>query len=200
MLKKSPIEAQLKKAGFRRIAGIDEVGRGSLAGPVVSAIVILKEGAKLSGLDDSKKLSANKREELFEKILENAHDYAIAFVPHQTIDEINILNSVRLANDLCVRELKDQPDIVLIDGKDSQIIDISFKTIIKGDSKVRCIAAASILAKVARDKLMHYYSKEYGKYGFDKHVGYGTRIHRSNIEKHGYCAIHRRSFVLRGLV
>lgn len=200
MLKKSPIEAQLKKAGFKRIAGIDEVGRGALAGPVVSAIVILKKGARLPGLDDSKNLSIKQREILFEKILKNAHDYAISFVPHKTIDEINILNAVRVANDICVRSLKNKPDIVLIDGKDSQIIDITFKTIIKGDSKVRCIAAASILAKVARDKLMHYYSKEYKKYGFEKHVGYGTRVHRANIAKHGYCDIHRRSFILRGIV
>ena len=132
--------------------------------------------------------------------MENAKDYAISFVPHQTIDKINILNAVRIANDLCVRELKIQPDLVLIDGKDSQIIDLPFKTIVKGDTKVRCIAAASILAKVARDKLMHYYSKEYQQYGFEKHVGYGTREHRSNITKHGYCDIHRRSYILKGIV
>ncbi|MFA6917613.1 MAG: ribonuclease HII [Candidatus Gracilibacteria bacterium] len=200
MLKVSPIEARLKKAGFKRIAGIDEVGRGSLAGPVVSAIVILKNGAKLPGLDDSKKLTSQKRDKLFEMILDNAVDYSITLVPHETIDKINILNSVRIANDICVRALHDEPDIILIDGKDKQIIDLPFKTIIRGDTKVRCIAAASILAKVVRDKVMRYYAKEYGKYGFEKHVGYGTREHRSNIAKHGYCDIHRKSYILRGIV
>jgi ribonuclease HII len=200
MLKSSSIEAQLKKAGFECIAGIDEVGRGSLAGPVVSAVVILKDGARLPKLDDSKKLSAKQRDILFEKIIENSQDYAVSLVPHQTIDKVNILNAVRIANDLCVRELSIQPDIVLIDGKDSQIMDLPFKTIIKGDTKVRCIAAASILAKVVRDKLMHHYAKEYQEYGFENHVGYGTREHRSNITKHGYCDIHRRSYILRGLV
>lgn len=200
MLKTSSIETQLRKAGFKCIAGIDEVGRGSLAGPVVSAVVILKPKAKLKGLDDSKKLTGKRRNILFEKILENAEDYAIAFVPHQTIDKINISNAVRIANDLCVRELEVKPEIVLIDGKDKQIIDLPFKTIIKGDAKVRCIAAASILAKVARDKLMKYYAKQYDAYGFERHVGYGTREHRSNIIKHGYCDIHRRSYILRGIV
>lgn len=200
MFRLSPIEAQLRKAGFRCIAGIDEVGRGSLAGPVVSAVVILKDNAKLAGIDDSKKLSAKQREKLFEKILGNAVDYAVTLVPHQTIDKVNILKAVQIANDICVRELKTKPDMVLIDGKDKQIIDLPFKTIIKGDTKVKCIAAASILAKVIRDKLMHFYAKEYSKYGFERHVGYGTREHRSNITKHGYCDIHRRSYILRGIV
>lgn len=196
MLKHSNFEAKLKKAGFKRIAGIDEVGRGSLAGPVVSAVVILKTGAKLKGLDDSKKLSRKQRERLFELILENAEDYAVTLVPHTTIDKVNILNAVRIANKICVDSLKKKPDMILIDGRDKQILTLPHQTIIKGDTKVRCIAAASILAKVVRDKLMYHYARKYIKYGFERHVGYGTRLHRSNIMKHGYCEIHRKSYIL----
>jgi ribonuclease HII len=196
MLKHSNFETALRKAGFKRVAGIDEVGRGSLAGPVVSAVVILKPGVKLKGLDDSKKLSHIQRERLFELILKNAEDYAVTLVPHTTIDKVNILNAVRIANKICVDSLKEKPDMILIDGKDKQILDLPHRTIIKGDTKVRCIAAASILAKVVRDKLMYYYAREYSKYGFEKHVGYGTSLHRSNIVKHGYCEIHRKSYIL----
>lgn len=188
------LESQLKRSGVNFVAGIDEAGRGPLAGPVVSAAVILKQGAKLPGLDDSKKLSAKARERLFGLILENALDYAITAVSHITIDEINILNAVRLANNLCVEHLKIKPEIILIDGKDKQTLSLPHKTIIKGDSKVRCIAAASILAKVTRDKIMHRYAKEYKKYGFENHVGYGTREHKANIFKFGSCPIHRKSY------
>jgi ribonuclease HII len=167
---------------------------------VVSAAVILKNNAKLPGINDSKKLSLKPREKLFDRILKSSVDYAVTLVPHQTIDKINILRAVQIANDICVRSLKKTPDIILIDGRDKQIIDIPFKTIIKGDAKVKCIAAASILAKVIRDRLMRHYAKKYAKYGFENHVGYGTREHRSNIVKHGYCDIHRRSYILRGIV
>lgn len=189
-----PLESKLKKKGFRIIAGIDEAGRGPMAGPVVSAAVILKEKIRLPGLDDSKKLTAKKREELYEKIIKNSIDYAITFVPHTTIDEINILEAVKLANFLCIKNLHTQPDIALIDGRDKQILDIEHQTIIKGDSKIRSIAAASILAKVARDKLMEHYAKTYKNYGFEKHKGYGTREHRSNLIKYGPCPIHRKSY------
>jgi ribonuclease HII len=196
MLKHSTFETALKKAGFQRIAGIDEVGRGALSGPVVSAVVILKAGARLKGLDDSKKLSRPQRERLFELILENAEDYAVTLVSHRTIDKVNILNAVRIANKICVDSLRTPPDMILIDGKDKQTITLPHQTIIKGDTKVRCIAAASILAKVVRDKLMYHYARKYTKYGFEKHVGYGTFLHRSNIIKHGYCEIHRKSYIL----
>lgn len=189
-----PLESQLKRSGVRFVAGIDEAGRGPLAGPVVSAAVILKDGAVLPGLDDSKKLSAQKREKLFELIMKNCVDYAIAIVSHITIDEINILNAVRLANKLCVEHLRQKPEMILIDGKDRQTLSLPHQTIIKGDSKVRCIAAASILAKVTRDKIMHRYAKEYKKYGFENHVGYGTREHKTNIFKFGLCPIHRKSY------
>lgn len=200
MFKPLPVEHQLKKAGFKCIAGIDEVGRGPLAGPVVSAAVILKPNAKIPGLNDSKKLSKSQREKLFDVILDNALDYAITAVSHLTIDKVNILNATRIANDICVRSLKLKPDIVVIDGRDKQFMKTPFITIIKGDAKVRSIAAASVLAKVVRDKIMLHYAKKHPSYGFEKHVGYGTRQHRSNIAKFGYCEIHRRSYMLRGVI
>jgi ribonuclease HII len=121
-------------------------------------------------------------------------DYSIVLVSHITIDEINILNAVRLGNKLCVEALKKTPEIVLIDGRDKQILTVRHETIIKGDAKVRCIAAASILAKVTRDKVMKKYAKEFSKYGFEEHMGYGTRAHRSNLIKFGRCEIHRKSY------
>lgn len=191
-----PIENQLKRRGFKFVVGIDEVGRGPLAGPVVSAAVILKEKARLPGLADSKQLSKAKREKLFWMILDNALDYCIAAVPHTLIDEINILNATRIANDLCINELSIKPDIAIIDGRDKQILNIPFLTFIKGDRHIRSIAAASILAKVFRDTIMQEYGREFPQYGFEKHVGYGTRLHRANILKHGFCDIHRRSYTV----
>lgn len=194
MTKFIPVENRLRHQGVRLIAGIDEAGRGPLAGPVVSAAVILKPGAQLSGLNDSKKLTPLERERLFPLIIENALDFAITFVPHQVIDRINILNAVRLANQLCVKNLRHHPDMVLIDGRDRQILNVPYQTIIKGDSKIRSIAAASILAKVSRDYLMRYYAREFSLYGFERHMGYGTRQHRQNIKKFGLCPIHRKSY------
>lgn len=192
-----PVEQQLIRQGFFYIAGIDEAGRGPLAGPVVSAAVILKKTARLPGLDDSKKLTHKKRLELFHKIIDQSEDFSITFVPHETIDEINILNATIQANHLCVKFLNVKPDYVLIDGRDKQTIDLPFQTIIKGDSKVKSIAAASILAKVARDHLMNHYDSLFPNYGFSKHMGYGTQLHRSNIKKYGLCAIHRKSYKLK---
>jgi ribonuclease HII len=191
------VESGFKKLGLRFIAGIDEVGRGSLAGPVVSAAVILKENAKLPGLADSKLLTKQKREKLFKLIIKNSLDFAISFVTNEIIDEHNITEATKFANLLCVKYLKYIPDIALIDGIDKQYLQIPFKTIIKGDSKVRSIAAASIIAKVARDRVMEEFAKEYNNYGFERHVGYGTREHRSNIKKFGYCDIHRKSFTFK---
>lgn len=189
-----PLESDLKKQGFFLIAGIDEAGRGPLAGPVVSAAVILKENNRLPGLNDSKKLSTKQREKLFPLILEHALDYCITIVPHSTIDEVNISQATRLANDICIRSLRFQPHIVLFDGNDKQIIDCQFMTIINGDAKIRSIAAASILAKVTRDRIMTHYAKHYPQYGFEKHMGYGTRYHRSRITEMGLCDIHRKSY------
>lgn len=194
MAKFLPIEQQLSKQGFSFIAGIDEAGRGPLAGPVVSAAVILKKTAELPGLNDSKQLSHKKRCELFELVIENCLDFAISFVPSEIVDEINILQATIFANHLCIKNLKTQPDIAVIDGRDKQILEIPFLPIISGDQKVKSIAAASILAKVARDHLMTQYDKIYPEYGFSQHMGYGTRLHRANILKFGLCEIHRKSY------
>lgn len=191
-----PLESQLRLQGFKLIAGMDEVGRGPLAGPVVSAAVILKDKTRLPGLDDSKKLSASQRTKLFNLILDNCIDYSITAISHVLVDQYNVLNAIRFANDLCISELIERPDIAIIDGHDKQIIDIPFITVVKGDSHIRSVAAASILAKVVRDAIMHRYAEEFPDYGFEKHVGYGTRLHRSCLAKHGICAIHRKSFQL----
>ena len=193
----SPLEGQLRKAGYLNIVGIDEAGRGPLAGPVVSAAVLLKPGTRLPGLNDSKKLSKKKRDKLFTLVCEKAEDYAITIVSHEIIDEINILEAVKMANLQCVEHLQAKADIILIDGRDKQYIEDVHATVIKGDSKVRCIAAASILAKVTRDRLMEYYAEMHPEYGFEKHMGYGTRQHRNIIKKIGQCEIHRRSFKLK---
>ena len=192
-----PIEAALHKDGFVFVAGLDEAGRGPLAGPVVSAVVILKPDAKLKGLNDSKLLTPSQREALFPQILANCLDYAISIIPHSTIDKYNILHATRLANLNCLTHLKRIPDITLIDGHDKQLFDFPHQTIIKGDSKVKSIAAASVLAKVTRDHIMRHYAKEFPAYAFEEHMGYGTRLHRDLIKKHGPCEIHRKSFILR---
>lgn len=176
------------------IAGIDEAGRGPLAGPLIAAAVILPENFNLIGLNDSKKLTAHARVRLFNEILEQAIDYAIAVVAPEIIDRVNIVGAVRIANDICIRSLKNMPDIALIDGRDKQILTIPFLTMIEGDSRIRSIAAASILAKVVRDAIMRRYAREFPGYGFERHKGYGTRLHRSTLTKIGPCAIHRKSY------
>ena len=192
-----PLEAKLRKQGFQFIAGIDEAGRGPLAGPVVSAAVILKENCRLPGLKDSKLLTHKQRHRLFHQILKNAQDYAITAVSHVLVDEFNILRATIFAHDLCLSGLNIKPDLALIDGRDKQIIDIPFYNIIKGDRRIRSIAAASVLAKVMRDKIMTKYSEEFPNYGFSIHMGYGTRKHRINILKFGRCEIHRKSFTFK---
>lgn len=192
-----PLETTLRKLGYDLIAGIDEAGRGPLAGPVVSAAVILKKNAKIPGIKDSKLLTSKKRNELFDLIVKNSVDFAITAVSHKIIDEINILNSVRFANYLCINYLRHKPDIALIDGIDKQELQVPFKNVIRGDVKIRSIAAASILAKVFRDTIMKNYSKEYKDYCFEKNVGYCTREHVSLLKKHGPCDIHRKSYNIK---
>ena len=194
-----PIETDLKKKGYLIIAGIDEAGIGPLAGPVVSAAVILKKNTKLPYLDSSKKISKKKREILYEQITQKALDYTISIMSHKTIDDLNVFKAVRHANQLCIKHLRIKPDIVLIDGRDKQILKIPYKTIIKGDEKIKSIAAASILAKVTRDRIMEYYSEKFTKYSFEKHKGYPTRKHRSILREYGPCEIHRGSYNLLGL-
>ena len=187
-------EKKARTHGYRNIAGVDEAGRGPLAGPVVAAAVIFSVNVDIAGIDDSKKLSPEKREELFPQIQAEAIAYEVAIVSREVIDEINILQAARLAMKQAVEKLQPVPDLLLIDG--NQKIDSSYDqwTIVKGDSKSLTIAAASILAKVTRDKIMEDYHKLYPQYEFNRHKGYGTKLHRSLIQEHGPCPIHRSTF------
>ena len=188
-------EKLCKNNGYNLVCGVDEAGRGPLAGPVYAAAVILNENEAIEGINDSKKLSAKKREKLFEIITQKAISYNISFVDEKLIDEINILQATHLAMKQAIEGLEIKPDIVLIDGNSAPNIDIKTKTIVKGDAKSASIAAASILAKVARDKYMLEISKIYPHYNFEKHKGYGTKLHRENILKYGPCEIHRKTFL-----
>ncbi len=182
------------KEGFKIFAGVDEAGRGPLAGPVVASAVMLCHDAKIEGVNDSKKLSKKERERLFDLILQNALDIGIGIVDAEKIDNINILNATRLAMSLAIRDLKTDPELILIDALNLPSVNLEQRAIIKGDAKSASIAAASIIAKVTRDRIMTIYHKQYPVYGFDKHKGYPTaeHIHRLNI--HGPCPIHRKSF------
>ena len=187
-------EAKAARQGFRYISGIDEAGRGPLAGPVVAAAVIFSPNIDIVDLDDSKKLSPKKREELFLKIKERATTYGIAVIGHRIIDEINILQAARLAMNQAVDQLNPVPDLLLIDGNQKIDSTLDQWTIVKGDSKSLSIAAASVLAKVTRDRIMDDYHKIYPQYEFNRHKGYGTKLHRTLIQEHGPCPIHRSKF------
>ena len=190
-------EREYFQKGFRLVAGVDEVGRGPLAGPVVAAAVILplEEEKRILGINDSKKLSAKKREALSEQIKEVALAYAIEEVSEAVIDEINILQATRLAMKRAIERLSPPPDFVLTDGNMTLDISLPQESIVKGDSKVACIGAASILAKVYRDALMVKYANEFPWYGFERNAGYGTKEHIDAIKERGICRIHRRTFV-----
>ena len=184
--------------GFKMIGGIDEAGRGPLAGPVVAACCILDPDVKILGLDDSKKLTEKKREELFLEIKEKAKAYAICSSTPEEIDEINILEATKKAMRNCVKELAEKglsPDILLIDAVNLSGTGLDVIPIIKGDAKSDSIAAASILAKVTRDHIMMDYDVQYPGYGFAKHKGYGTKDHYTAIREKGMTPIHRRSFL-----
>ena len=182
--------------GFKMICGVDEAGRGPLAGPVCAAAVIFPEGLIIDGVNDSKKLSEKKREKLFDKIKEEALSYSIAYASVEEIEKLNILNAAMLAMKRAVEGLDIEPDMILVDGnKEPDIEDIDCTAIIKGDALSHSIAAASILAKVSRDRLMNEMAKKYPEYGFDKHKGYGTKLHREKILEYGICEIHRPSFL-----
>ncbi len=187
-------ETTARAKGYNAIAGVDEAGRGPLAGLVVAAAVMLAPDSQFTGLDDSKKLSHKTREKFFLIIKEQALSYGIGVVGVEEIDKINILQASLLAMKNAVEDLFDKPNLLLIDG--NQRIDTEIKqwTIVKGDSLSQSIAAASVLAKVTRDKLMEQYHAQFPLYEFNKHKGYGTRLHRDLIRKHGLCPIHRRTF------
>lgn len=192
-------ENEQYQQGFKVVCGIDEAGRGPLAGPVYAAAVILKKGQTIEGVNDSKKLSEKKREALYNKIIDECLAYAIGVADEKEIDEINILQATFLAMKRAVDGLSIKPDCALVDGNQIPPLDCSVTTVIKGDSKSESIAAASILAKVARDRYMLEMAQKYPQYCFEKHKGYGTKLHYEMIEKHGICDIHRKSFLKKVL-
>ena len=188
-------EQGLYEQGLIQIAGIDEVGRGPLAGPVVAAAVILPKDFYCPGINDSKKLTEKKREQFFSEIIDQAFSYGIGLVEHDLIDEMNILNATKLAMQLAVENLSAKPEHLLIDAVKLDKVDIPQTNIIKGDANSVFIAAASIVAKVTRDDLMKGYGQVYPGYGFENNKGYGTKQHYEGIRRQGVCPIHRKSFL-----
>ena len=189
------IEKSIGEKGYKYIAGVDEAGRGPLAGPVYAAAVILPEGVKIDGINDSKKLSEKKREELFDVITKVALSYSVASVDEKIIDEVNILNATHMAMCNAVDSLSIPCDYVIIDGNSIKGMEKPHMTVVKGDAKSISIAAASILAKVSRDRYIKAMGEKYPEYGFEKHKGYGTKAHTDAILEHGICPIHRRTFL-----
>lgn len=189
------IEKEYISDGFNCICGVDEAGRGPLAGPVCAAAVILPVGAVIPGLDDSKKLTEKKREALYDVIKETAVSYGIAFASEKEIDEMNILNATFLAMKRAVEKLGVKPDLALIDGNKKPHTGINEVTVIKGDGKSMSIAAASVLAKVTRDRYMIELDKKYPQYEFKKHKGYGTKLHYEKILEYGISDVHRKTFL-----
>ncbi len=190
-----PFEQTLTQNGYNAVCGVDEAGRGPLAGPVYAAAVILKEDAFLEGLNDSKKLSEKKRDALFDKIIEQSIAYKIVSVDEKTIDEINILNATMLAMKKAVEGLAVPADAALIDGNKCPELSIFSQFVIGGDAKVKSIAAASILAKVSRDRYMLEMAEKHPQYQFEKHKGYGTKLHYQMLDEHGISDVHRMSFL-----
>ena len=190
-------ETIYSQQGYKSICGVDEAGRGPLAGPVCAAAVIFPEGLVLDGVDDSKKLTEKKREKLFDIIKQEALAYSIAWASVEEIEEINILNAAMLAMKRAIEGLQIKPDFAMIDGNKTPDIDIPSVPIVKGDAKSQSIAAASILAKVSRDRLMVEMAEKYPEYAFEKHKGYGTKLHRDMLLQYGPCEIHRMSFLTK---
>ncbi|WP_304585010.1 ribonuclease HII [Acutalibacter muris] len=188
-------QRKAEEKGFFAVCGIDEAGRGPLAGPVCAATVIMPLGLEIDGLNDSKKLSEVKREALFDVVKEMALSYGIGWASEQEIDEYNILQATFLAMRRAVEAMPVCADYALVDGNRMPPLAIPGETIVKGDSKCACIAAASILAKVSRDRLLREWDTQYPEYGFAKHKGYGTKAHYEAINKYGILPVHRRSFL-----
>ncbi len=188
-------ETNAKNMGYKAVCGVDEAGRGPLAGPVFAAAVILPENCEIEGLNDSKKLSEKKREALYDIIKEKAISWCVSSVDEKVIDEINILQATYLAMKNAVEGLDVPADYALIDGNRMPPIEINGETVVKGDAKSMSIAAASILAKVSRDRFMLELDKEYPQYQFAKHKGYGTKLHYEMLTEHGISSCHRMSFL-----
>ena len=184
------IELEYHKNGIKYIAGIDEAGRGPLAGPVVIGCVIMPEDSMIEGINDSKKVSEKKREKLYDEIIENAISWSVAIIDKQDIDELNILNATKKGVTEAIQGLKTKPELILVDALNG--IDTCN---IKGDAKCYSISAASILAKVTRDRIMREWDEVYPQYGFAKHKGYGTKAHIEALKEYGPCPIHRKTFI-----
>ena len=190
------IDKSYFKEGYNYICGIDEAGRGPLAGPVVVAAVIMPKDSMIEGVNDSKKVSEKKREKLYELIIEEAISYSVGIVDQTEIDRLNILNATKAGLTEAVRTLKVKPELILVDALTNiDTCGVPYQSIIKGDAKSYSIAAASIIAKVTRDRIMREWDKVYPQYGFERHKGYGTAAHISAIKENGLCPLHRLSFV-----
>lgn len=184
-----------EKEHVEYICGIDEAGRGPLAGPVVVASVIMKQDSFIEGVNDSKKVSEKKREKLYEQIIEEAVSYSVGIIDQNEIDEINILNATKKGLTESIKGLKVKPERIIVDALDKiDTCGIPYMPIVKGDAKCYSIAAASIIAKVTRDRIMRQWDEVYPMYGFSKHKGYGTAAHITAIKEYGLCPLHRRSF------
>ncbi len=198
LMELSKFEREYNEKGYELIGGIDEAGRGPLFGPVVAACVVLPKGCLIEGVNDSKKLSEKKREELFDEIKEKAVAWGVGIVDNNTIDEINILEATRKAMHEAVASLKVKPDYIFIDAeKHVDTCGIPYLPIIKGDALSINISCASIIAKVTRDRMIDELAKEYPEYGLEKHKGYGTKEHTDAIKKYGLTPLHRKSFCKR---
>lgn len=190
------IEKNFHEKGIKYIAGIDEAGRGPLAGPVVVASVIMPEGSMIEGVNDSKKVSEKKREKLYDLILKEAVSYGIGIIYQDEIDKINILQATKKGLTEAVEQMDIKPDLIMVDALTGiDTLGIPYHSIIKGDAKCYSISAASIIAKVTRDRIMREWDKVYPEYGFASHKGYGTAKHISALKEYGPCPIHRRSFI-----
>ena len=189
------LENEIYDSGVELICGVDEAGRGPLAGPVCAAAVILPRGLEIEGLNDSKKLGEKKRDKLFDAICAEAVSYGIAFASVEEIEEVNILNAAMLAMNRAIEKLSVKPTLALIDGNRDSAINMPSRCVVKGDAKCADIAAASILAKVTRDRYMLEMAVKYPEYHFEKHKGYGTKLHYEALREYGPCEIHRLSFL-----
>lgn len=194
-LKEIEEEIYIKNPNIKYICGIDEAGRGPLAGPVVVASVIMPKDSMIEGVNDSKKVSEKKREILYDKIIEEAISYGVGIIDNNKIDEINILNATKFGLTTALKEMEIKPNLILVDALEKiNTLGIPYKSIVKGDALCYSISCASIIAKVTRDRIMRQWDEVYGVYGFNSHKGYGTKAHIEAIKEYGLCPIHRRSF------